>query len=135
MEFRDFQLLKSRRKLLSEMAGGIGALALGDLFARNGYAASNSKRTDPLAPKAPHFPAKAKSVIFLFMEGGPSQMDLLDPKPELKKYHGQPAPASITSQLQLAFTKPNAAILASPREFKKYGKSGLDFSAWLPHMA
>ncbi len=135
MELRDFQLLRSRRKLLSEMAGGIGALALGDLFARNGYAASNAKRTDPLAPKTPHFPAKAKSVIFLFMEGGPSQMDLLDPKPELQKYHGQPAPASITSQLQLAFTKPNAAILASTREFKKYGKAGLDFSDWLPHTA
>ncbi|MEP7366269.1 MAG: DUF1501 domain-containing protein [Acidobacteriota bacterium] len=135
MEFRDYQLLRSRRKLLSEMAGGIGALALGDLFARNGYAASGAARTDPLAPKAPHFPAKAKNVIFLFMEGGPSQMDLLDPKPELKKYHGQAAPASITSQLQLAFTKPNAAILASSREFKKYGKAGLDFSDWLPNMA
>jgi hypothetical protein len=133
-DLRDFQILRSRRKLLSEMAGGIGALALGDLFARNGYAAS-AKRTDPLAPKAPHFPGKAKSVIFLFMEGGPSQMDLLDPKPELKKYHGQAAPASITSQLQLAFTKPNAAILASGREFKKYGQSGLEFSDWLPYTA
>ena len=133
-DLRDFQILRSRRKLLSEMAGGIGALALGDLFARNGYAAG-AKRSDPLAPKASHFPGKAKSVIFLFMEGGPSQMDLLDPKPELKKYHGQAAPASITSQLQLAFTKPNAAILASGREFKKYGQSGLEFSDWLPYTA
>jgi uncharacterized protein (DUF1501 family) len=69
------------------------------------------------------------------MEGGPSQMDLLDPKPALRKYHGSPAPESITRQLQLAFTKPNAAILASSREFKKYGQSGLEFSDWLPHTA
>lgn len=58
-DLREFQILRSRRKLLHEMAGGVGALALGDLFARNGYAAG-AKRSDPLAPKASHFPGKAK---------------------------------------------------------------------------
>jgi uncharacterized protein (DUF1501 family) len=120
-------LLHSRRKLLQDMACGLGTIALADLL--------HGKRADPLAPRNPHFAAKAKSVIYLFMEGGPSQMDLLDPKPALRKYHGSPAPESITRQLQLAFTKPNAAILASSREFKKYGQSGLEFSDWLPHTA
>lgn len=123
----DYRLLHSRRKLLQDMAGGVGAIALADLL--------HGKRSDPLAPRAGHFAGKAKSVIYLFMEGGPSQMDLLDPKPELKKYHGTAAPAEITKQLQLAFTKPNAAILASSREFKKYGQSGIEFSDWLPHTA
>jgi hypothetical protein len=88
----------------------------------------------PLAPKAPHFPAKAKNVIFMFMEGGPSQIDLFDPKPELQKWHGKPLPAELTKNLRLAFTKPNAAVLASPRTFTPQGKSGIEFSDYIPHI-
>ena len=94
-----------------------------------------SSRTDPLAPKIPHFPPKAKNVIFLFMEGAPSQLDLFDPKPELEKLHGQALPESMTSQLKLAFIKPSAAVLASPRKFTPSGKCGMELSDYIPNIA
>lgn len=121
----------NRRSFLNQFAYGIGGFALYDLLARDGYAAISN----PLAPKEPHFPAKAKSVIFMFMEGGPSQMDLFDPKPGLQKWHGQSLPDSMTQDLQLAFIKKDAAVLASPREFKPYGQSGIEFSDYIPHTA
>src|ERR1700692_1631888 len=133
MTFSDFRRIHSRRMFLRDCAGGLGAIALGDLIARDGYAAD--KRTDPLAPKAPHFAPKAKNVIFLFQEGAPSQIDLFDPKPELEKWQGKPLPESMTSQLKLAFIKPSAAVLASPRIFKPYGQSGIEFSDYIPHIA
>jgi uncharacterized protein (DUF1501 family) len=121
-------MLFDRRSFLRNVAAGIGNIALADLL--HGDAAPN-----PLAPKKPHFAPKAKNVIFLFMEGGPSQMDLFDPKPELQKWHGKPLPASMTKDLKLAFIKPTAAVMGSPREFKQYGQSGMTFSDYLPHMA
>jgi len=133
MTFQDFTRIHNRRMFLRDCAGGLGAIALGNLLARDGLGAT--QRTDPLAPKLPHFAAKAKNVIFLFMEGAPSQLDLFDPKPELKKWHGKPLPESLTSQLKLAFIKPSAAVLASPRVFRKYGQSGTEFSDFLPHTA
>ncbi len=81
------------------------------------------------------FPAKAKNVIFMFMEGGPSQLDLFDPKPELAKWDGKPLPASITKDLQLAFIKPTAAVMASPRQFAPRGQSGMELSDYLPHLS
>jgi hypothetical protein len=116
--------MASRRSFLRSAGGGIGMMALADLL---GGAESG------IAPRKPHFPAKAKSVIFLFMEGGPSQMDLFDPKPELQKWHGKPLPPSMTKDLKLAFIKPTAAVLGSPREFRQYGQSGMVFSDYLPH--
>jgi hypothetical protein len=89
---------------------------------------------NPLAVRKPHFPAKAKNVIFLFMEGGPSQIDLFDPKPALQKWHGTPLPPSMTKDLRLAFTKPDAAVLASPRVFKPFGNCGTEFSDWIPNI-
>jgi len=97
--------------------------------------AAQPKRTDPLAPKPPHFAPKAKSVIFLFMEGAPSQMDLFDPKPELQKWQGKPLPESMTKQVKLAFIKPNAAVLGSPRVFKPYGQCGAEYSDFVPNTA
>src|SRR5438445_13692278 len=80
---------QSRRDFLFQAGGGFGALALSWLLARDGYAADKSKAAlNPLAAKLPHFEAKAKSVIFMFMVGGPSQVDLFDPKPELQRHHG-----------------------------------------------
>ena len=70
------------------------------------------------------FPAKAKNVIFMFMEGGPSQLDLFDPKPELKKWDGKPLPASLTKDLQLAFIKPTAAVMASQRNLLRAANAG-----------
>ena len=69
------------------------------------------------------------------MEGGPDQLDLLDPKPELEKWDGKPLPESLTKNLQLAFIKPTAAVLASRRQFRKYGQSGIEISDYLPHLA
>src|SRR5215471_12467231 len=94
----------SRRQMLRRAGLGFGSWALLDLLTRDGLGAQHPAKAssvaaplNPLAPKAPHFPAKAKSVIFLFMQGGPSHIDTFDPKPLLAKLHGQPLPASATS--------------------------------------
>jgi hypothetical protein len=123
--------MNPRRDFLKSIGGGIGMMALGDLLARDGYAAS----LNPLAPKKPHFLGKAKRVIYMFMEGGPSQMDLFDPKPELVKWHGKSLPESFTKDLKLAFIKPSAAVLGSPRVFTKHGQSGMELSDYIPHIA
>lgn len=127
MDERLFHQIQGRRSFLRGTAGGIGALALADLL--------SAESTDPLTPRKSHFPGKAKSVIFMFMEGGPSQMDLFDPKPALQKWHGQALPESITKELQLAFIKPTAAVLASPRVFTPHGQCGMELSDWIPHTA
>jgi hypothetical protein len=128
-------LFRSRRDFLRLAGGGFGALALSALLAEDGRGEpGRSPDLGPLAPKAPHFRARAKSVIFLFMEGGPSHVDLFDPKPELTKRHGQPLPASFGKVITPMGTGGNN-LLASKRTFKKYGKAGLDFSDWVPHMA
>ncbi len=132
MNEKDFGLIQSRRNFFRSCAGGLGTIALAQLLGQDGYAAEAAA---PLAPKPPHFPAKAKNVIFLFQEGAPSQMDLFDPKPELRKWSGHPLPPSMTKDLKLAFIKPNASILASPREFKPYGQCGMELSDLLPHTA
>jgi uncharacterized protein (DUF1501 family) len=120
--------IQARRSFLKNVAAGIGNIALADLLRGAGT-------VNPLAVKQPHFKSKAKSVIFLFMEGGPSQMDLFDPKPDLQKWHGKPLPLSMTKDLKLAFIKPTAAVLGSPREFKQHGGNGMWFSDYLPHTA
>ena len=127
-----FRAIQTRRSFFRDCAGGIGTIALAQLLARDGYGATGGE--NPLAPRKPHFPAKAKNVIFLFMEGGPSQIDLFDPKPNLQQWHGKPLPASMTKGLRLAFTKPDAAVLASPRTFTPYGQCGTEFSDWIPNI-
>lgn len=127
----DLTALRRRRRFLKEVACGVGMLGLADLLAADGYTADTA---NPLAPKKPHFPGKAKNVIFMFMEGAPSQMDLYDPKPALQKYAGQPLPDSMASQLRLAFTKKDAKLFPSPRVFRPHGQSGIEFSDFLPHI-
>jgi hypothetical protein len=127
-----FRQIQIRRKFFRDAAGGIGTIALANLLAREGRA--SAAPVNPLAPKKPHFPPKAKNIIFMFMEGGPSQLDLFDPKPELAKWDGKPLPESITKGLQLAFIKPTAAVLASRRQFQKYGQAGIEISDYLPHL-
>ncbi|MCC6342755.1 MAG: DUF1501 domain-containing protein [Bryobacterales bacterium] len=129
MTEREFRLIQTRRSFLTRGAGGIGMMALAELLR------GSEGPPNPLAPKKPHFPARAKNVIFMFMEGGPSQMDLFDPKPGLAKWNGRPLPPSMTKGLQLAFIKPTAAVMASPRTFKPYGQSGIEFSDYIPHTA
>jgi hypothetical protein len=125
--------VRSRREFLFQAGGGFGALALSWLLARDSNAADRPP-ANPLAAKPPQFPAKAKSCIFMFMVGGPSPIDLFDPKPELQKRQGQPLPESFGKPVS-QFTKGDTPLLASTRKFKKHGKSGLDVSDLMPHLA
>src|SRR6266545_3165851 len=111
-------LFSSRRDFLRLAGGGFGALALSALAAE-AQGADAPRSQDPLAPKEPQFAAKAKSVIFLFMEGGPSHVDLFDPKPELTKQNGKPLPASFGKVLTPMGTGGNN-LLASKRKFAKH---------------
>jgi len=119
----------TRREALKRSAVGFGSLALSSLLADEARDAEKSQ--DPLAAKVPHFPAKAKRIIFLFMAGGPSQVDTFDPKPLLTRDHGKPLP----------FEKPKVQfnstsnLLKSPWEFKQYGESGLWVSDLFPNVA
>ncbi len=123
--------IASRRDLLRVAANGFGALALQHLLARDGYAAA---RRNPLAAREPHVPARARSVIFLFMVGGPSHIDTFDPKPVLKKYEGQKLPESF-GKAPSQFTDGSTPLLASPWEFRRYGRSGTPVSSLYPHLA
>ena len=118
---------KNRREFLTDAFCGFGALAYGALEAQ-------AATVNPLAAKAPHHPAKAKSVIFLFMAGGPSHMETFDPKPLLNELHGQKRPAEF-GEAKYQFVSPNAKLLGTKRTFKKYGKSGIDVSDLLPYTA
>src|SRR3954462_14758529 len=121
----------SRRQMLARCANGFGAVALAALLDDPAYGAAPSRDRDPLAPRQPHFDAKAKSVIFLFMDGGPSQVDTFDPKPALAKYHGKPMPLKV---LPTQFNN-NGSVLQSPWKFKQHGRSGIPVSDLFPHVA
>jgi hypothetical protein len=123
----------SRREFLWQAGGGCGGLALSWLLARDARAAGKPP-ANPLAAKKPHFEAKAKSVIFLFMVGGPSQVDLFDPKPAIAKWQGKPLPESFGMPVS-QFTKGDTPLLASTRKFRKAGKSGMDISDLMPRLA
>lgn len=125
----------TRRHVLSRLGGGFGGLALGALLqemAGNRAHALPDSAAGPfnLLPKQPHFPARAKAVIQLFMHGGPSHVDLYDPKPMLAKHHGQDPPKEVADDEKLTGT-----LLKSPFKFEKHGQSGIEFSETLPHIA
>lgn len=133
MNFFDHTRTQTRRHFFNHVAGGIETIALANLLALEGRTAERSVTdVNPLAPKQPHFAPKAKNVIFLFMAGAPSQIDLFDPKPALQKWHGQPLPESMTKDMKMAFIKPTATVMASPRKFAPCGQSGIELSDWLP---
>jgi len=112
---------------------GIGAFGLGNLLARDGLAASGAPNVRGLAGL--HFPARAKNIIFLFMAGAPSQLDLFDHKPLLNRMNGEACPESLIKGERFAFIKGRPRLLGSPFAFKKYGKSGLEVSELMPHTA
>lgn len=114
----------TRRELLTRAGMGMGMIGLAGLTAEPGSIARGAT-TDlhPLAPKAPHFPGKAKQVVHLFMNGGPSHVDTFDPKPALTKYHGKPLPSP-----NLRTERKTGHALGSPYPFKKYGQSGIEVS-------
>jgi hypothetical protein len=120
----------TRRDMLLQCANGFGALALAALLADSAQPPVVAG-SDPLAPRPPHFPARAKNIIFLFMDGGPSQVDTFDPKPRLAKEHGQPI------QMKTPPTQFNnvGKVLQSPWSFHRYGQSGIPVSDLFPHVA
>jgi hypothetical protein len=131
------RLARSRREFLTKAGSGLGALALGSLMDRDGLlprASAATTNTNPLRPKPPHHKPTAKSVIWLFMEGGPSHIDLFDPKPELMKLAGQPMPASFGKVITAMGTS-NNTLMPSQRTFKQYGQSGIWVSDWYPEIA
>ena len=120
----------ARRWFLKECGVGLGAAALAALAADEAKAS-----TDPLAVKAPHFAAKAKRVVFLFMAGAPSHLDLFDYKPELVKMNGQLPPAKLLEGYRAAFINPNSKCLGPVFKFAKHGQSGAELSELLPYTA
>src|SRR5436190_1793575 len=134
----DHHILRTRREFLTTTASGLGLAALGSLLTQDNILTANtvSPSSNPLAPKRPHFAPKAKSCIFIFMEGGPSQFDLFTPKPKLNELHGQPLPDSLLKNVRFAFIqKDSARLMGSPRTFKQHGQSGMVFSDLLPNIA
>ena len=143
----------TRRHFLQDCRVGLGAMALGSLLQADGLLRGAEadagagkervtdpltvpeRRVDPLAPLPPHYTARAKNVIFLFMAGGPSQLDLFDPKPKLQELHGQVIPDSYVANKRFAFIKRDAKLLGSGRKFARHGESGAEVSECLPHLA
>lgn len=126
-----FERTHSRRDFLFKSGIGLGAIALQSLLQPE---KALGALTSPLQARPPQFKAKAKSVIFLFMEGGPSHIDLFDPKPLLNELAGKPLPESFGSVIT-AMGESRSPILGSKRTWKQHGKSGLWISDWLPHTA
>ena len=120
----------SRRAMLERCASGFGAVALAALWADENRAAGLNAG-NPLAPKSAHFPAKAKNVIFLYMDGGPSQVDTFDPKPRLNAEHGKP----FAMKMEPTQFNNNGNTLGSPWKFTNHGASGLPISSLFPHVA
>src|SRR5262249_22086077 len=113
---------------------GFGSLALAALLRDERLDAATSG-SNPLAPRPPHWPqAKARSVIFLFMAGGPSHVETFDPKPLLNKLDGQPRPASF-GDAKYQFVAKDAKLLGTRRTFRKFGQSGIEVSDLFPHVA
>jgi hypothetical protein len=126
----------TRRWFFEQCGVGLGAMALGNLFSQSGYGATtNVAAQNPLAPKAPHFAPKAKNVIFLFMAGAPSHLELFDYKPQLAKFNGTLPPPELLKGYRAAFINPSSKLLGPKFKFAKYGKSGAELSELLPHTA
>jgi uncharacterized protein (DUF1501 family) len=130
----------SRRHFLGDCGYGLGKIALAGLLTgalENGPAAAAQtfSPANPLAPKKPHFPGKAKAVIHLFMAGAPSQLEMFDNKPQLAKLEGKPLPPSVIMGQRYAFIRPDAAVLGPRYKFARHGKCGAELSEMLPHLA
>jgi hypothetical protein len=135
---QDFRLRElTRRHFFSRCAIGLGSVALASLLGDNVLGAAEPQLGDPFAPKAPHFKPRAKNIIFLFMAGGPSQLELFDYKPRLLELNGQPVPQSLIEGKRFAFmgSSHGTKLLGTRREFKQHGKSGAWVSNLFPHTA
>src|SRR5262245_7422629 len=121
--------LIARRWFLRQCGVGLGSIGLAQLLA------DESKPSDPLAPKQPHFAPKAKNVIFPFRAAGPSHLELFDNKPDLAKWDGKLPPADLLKGYRAAFIDPRSRLLGPKFKFAKYGASGAELSELLPHTA
>jgi hypothetical protein len=127
--------ISSRREALFKLGWGAGGLMLGSALPGGGFlAAEAATLVDPLAPKEPHFPAKAKTVIWLHMDGAPSTLDLFDYKPELIRLAGQEVPASFLQGIKTSTQGGVGKLFASNRSWKQYGQSGAWFSDWVSNI-
>lgn len=146
--FYDPQSLRlARRRFITQGLHGAGTVALASLLASQARSPAAARAADskpqspdevdnPLAPRPPHFSPKAKNLIYIYLEGGPSQMDLFDPKPKLNELDGQPLPESLWADMQFAFLqKETAKLMGTPRRFAKHGQCGMEISELLPHIA
>ncbi len=135
MAHPDPLLLQTRRHFFRDCGVGLGTMALASLSGPSAFAAKKTEN----ALKKPHFPPKAKAVIYLFMAGGPSQFELFEPKAALQKYHGQPAPESLLKGKRFAFmdtfSKEKPKLLGTKRKFLYRNQAGLAISELLPYFA
>ena len=125
----------SRRWFLGRCGVGLGAMALRELIAGGDARAGSPKALDPMAVKTPHFPPRAKRVIFLFMAGGPSHLEMFDRKPQLAKFDGTLPPPELLKGYRAAFINPDAKLLGPKFQFARHGQAGIEVSELLPHTA
>lgn len=125
---------QTRRHFFSECGVGVGKIALASLLVNGRSAAATATQAQHVVAP-PHHPAKAKAVIFLFMAGAPSQLDLFDHKPKLAELEGKPIPASVVGDQRYAFIRPDAGLLGPRFPFAQHGESGAEISSALPHLS
>jgi hypothetical protein len=125
---------QNRRRFLTGTGSGLAGIALAQLLQQDRLMAAKTL-TDPLAPKQPHHTPTAKSIIWLFMEGGPSHVDLFDPKPKLKELAGKPIPESMRPKFTAMAGTASNGLMPTKRTFKQYGQSGIWVSDWYPEIA
>ncbi|MDG2222841.1 MAG: DUF1501 domain-containing protein [Rubripirellula sp.] len=127
-------LTSTRRQLFETCGVGLGKLALASLLSRE-FASSTALAATPASQDGLHHPARARRVIYLFMAGAPSQLELFDNKPKLRELEGKPIPPSVIAGQRYAFIQPNANVLAPRFSFSKYGQSGAELADVMPHLA
>ncbi|MEC8972871.1 MAG: DUF1501 domain-containing protein, partial [Verrucomicrobiota bacterium] len=133
--FQRHTLTESRREFLKHTGVGIGALGLASVLDDRLFAAPGAGGVDdPLLPTRPHFASRAKSVIYIHLVGGPSQLELFDPKPELARRNGEKCPDHMFQGKQLAFIREHPTLLGSRFQFRRHGQGGLELSEHLPHL-
>ncbi|MFM8223957.1 MAG: DUF1501 domain-containing protein, partial [Planctomycetaceae bacterium] len=128
--------LTSRREAIARLGGGLGMVGLAAMLHEPGaqaaeVATAGTSSGSPLTPRATHFPARARRVVHLFMNGGPSQVDTFDPKPALEKYAGQDPPKELVNTMR----RTKGKLMPSPFKFAKYGEAGMDISELYPHLS
>ena len=124
---------RTRRWFFEQCGVGLGGMALASLLAESGFGATTA--ADPLAQKQPPLPAKAKNIIFLFMAGAPSHLEMFDYKPQLAKFNGTLPPPELLKGYRAAFINPNSTLLGPKFKFEKYGQSGAELSELLPNLS